>query len=68
MKEHLDSYNYFVNVGIKKIVRVNSEIRSLIEPEVYLRYLFRLSIPSSALVMFSFIVTHCFLGVSISQV
>ncbi|KAJ8421826.1 hypothetical protein Cgig2_031344 [Carnegiea gigantea] len=38
VKEHLDSYNYFVNVGMKKIVRVNSEIRSLIDPEIYLRF------------------------------
>lgn len=38
VKEHLDSYNYFVNVGIKKIVRVNSEIRSFIDPEIYLRF------------------------------
>ncbi|KAL2895571.1 DNA-directed RNA polymerase III subunit 2, partial [Bienertia sinuspersici] len=39
VKEHIDSYNYFINTGMRKIVRVNSEIRSTVDPEVYLRFL-----------------------------
>lgn len=42
VKEHLDSYNYFIDTGIKKIVRVNNEIRSTIDREIYLKYLFQL--------------------------
>lgn len=42
VKEHLDSYNYFMNTGIKKIVRVNSEIRSSVDREIYLKYLSQL--------------------------
>ncbi|KMS99526.1 hypothetical protein BVRB_1g022970 isoform C [Beta vulgaris subsp. vulgaris] len=38
VKEHLDSYNYFMNTGIKKIVRVNSEIRSSVDREIYLKF------------------------------
>ncbi|KNA08854.1 hypothetical protein SOVF_158980, partial [Spinacia oleracea] len=40
VKEHLDSYNYFFNTGMKKMVRVNNEIRSSVdrvgEPSVVL--------------------------------
>ncbi|GJX54697.1 DNA-directed RNA polymerase III subunit 2, partial [Tanacetum coccineum] len=39
VKEHLDSFNYFVTTGIKKIVAANSTITSEINPtNVYLRY------------------------------
>ncbi|PWA50905.1 nuclear RNA polymerase C2 [Artemisia annua] len=39
VKEHLDSFNYFVTTGIKKIVAANSTINSGINPtNVYLRY------------------------------
>lgn len=38
VKQHLDSFNYFVNVGIKKIIRANDLVRSVVDPEVYLRY------------------------------
>ncbi|KAL9241333.1 hypothetical protein vseg_015456 [Gypsophila vaccaria] len=38
VKEHLDSYNYFVTTGIKKIVRVNNEIRSSAFPHIYLKF------------------------------
>ncbi|ESQ39616.1 hypothetical protein EUTSA_v10000748mg [Eutrema salsugineum] len=38
VKQHLDSFNYFVNVGIKKIVRANSLITSSLDPEIYLRF------------------------------
>ncbi|KAI3990044.1 hypothetical protein MKX01_013530 [Papaver californicum] len=37
VKQHLDSYNYFVNTEIKKIIRANSLIQS-IDPETYIRY------------------------------
>ncbi|KAI3834885.1 hypothetical protein MKW98_015998 [Papaver atlanticum] len=38
VKQHLDSYNYFVNTEIKKIIRANSLIQSSIDPETYIRY------------------------------
>ncbi|KAK9663844.1 hypothetical protein RND81_14G002200 [Saponaria officinalis] len=38
VKEHLDSFNYFVTTGIKKIVGVNKEIRSSAQPEMYLKF------------------------------
>lgn len=38
VKEHLDSYNYFIDTGIKKIVRVNNEIRSSVDREIYLKF------------------------------
>lgn len=38
VKEHLDSFNYFVTTGIKKIVAANNTIKSGINPtNVYLR-------------------------------
>ncbi|KAJ4832036.1 DNA-directed RNA polymerase III subunit 2 [Turnera subulata] len=39
VKQHLDSFNYFVNVGIKKIVAANDRIESAIDPSIYLRFL-----------------------------
>ncbi|BBG96639.1 nuclear RNA polymerase C2 [Prunus dulcis] len=38
VKQHLDSFNYFVNTGIKKIVRANDRIVSGVDPSIYLRY------------------------------
>ncbi|KAJ8774049.1 hypothetical protein K2173_009480 [Erythroxylum novogranatense] len=38
VKQHLDSFNYFVNVGIKKIVRANDRIVSTVDPSLYLRF------------------------------
>ncbi|KAK6779042.1 hypothetical protein RDI58_025760 [Solanum bulbocastanum] len=38
VKQHLDSFNYFVRTEIKKIVRANQEIRSTLDPNIYLRY------------------------------
>ncbi|KAI3843089.1 hypothetical protein MKX03_018344 [Papaver bracteatum] len=38
VKQHLDSYNYFVNIGIKKIVRANALIESANDPQISLRY------------------------------
>ncbi|XP_065631564.1 DNA-directed RNA polymerase III subunit 2, partial [Quercus suber] len=38
VKQHLDSFNYFVNIGIKKIVRANDRIESSLDPSVYVRF------------------------------
>ncbi|KAF3434232.1 hypothetical protein FNV43_RR25335 [Rhamnella rubrinervis] len=38
VKQHLDSFNYFVNTGIKKIVRANDRIVSTLDPDIYLRF------------------------------
>ncbi|KAI3920228.1 hypothetical protein MKX01_017885 [Papaver californicum] len=38
VKQHLDSYNYFVNIGIKKIVRASALVQSSIDLETYMRY------------------------------
>ncbi|KAJ4720430.1 DNA-directed RNA polymerase subunit beta [Melia azedarach] len=38
VKQHLDSFNYFVNVGIKKIIRANDRIVSGIDPNIFLRF------------------------------
>ncbi|XP_024024074.1 DNA-directed RNA polymerase III subunit 2 [Morus notabilis] len=38
VKQHLDSFNYFVNTEIKKIVRSNSRIVSSVDPSIYLRF------------------------------
>ncbi|KAG2301822.1 hypothetical protein Bca52824_030473 [Brassica carinata] len=38
VKQHLDSFNYFINVGIKKIVRANSLIKSTLDPSIYLKF------------------------------
>lgn len=42
MKQHLDSFNYFVNTGIRKIVRANDRIVSGIDPSIFLRLMFAL--------------------------
>lgn len=39
MKQHLDSYNYFVQTELKKVVAANSQVRSDVDPEFYLKYL-----------------------------
>lgn len=38
VKQHLDSFNYFVNIGIKKIVRANQRIESRVDKSIYLRF------------------------------
>ncbi|XP_075087031.1 DNA-directed RNA polymerase III subunit 2 [Nicotiana tabacum] len=38
VKQHLDSFNYFVKTEIKKIVQANKEIRSILDPNIYLKY------------------------------
>ncbi|KAK9477961.1 hypothetical protein V1514DRAFT_352795 [Lipomyces japonicus] len=39
VKQHLDSFNYFVNVDLKKIVKANEKVVSDVDPEFYLKYL-----------------------------
>ncbi|KAL8555575.1 hypothetical protein ACS0TY_003395 [Phlomoides rotata] len=38
VKQHLESFNYFVKTQIKKIVQANDLITSSIDPSIYLRY------------------------------
>ncbi|KAL7157927.1 hypothetical protein ABFS83_02G108700 [Erythranthe nasuta] len=38
VKQHLDSYNYFVRTHIKKIVQANDLIAATKDPSIYLRY------------------------------
>ncbi|XP_023756456.1 DNA-directed RNA polymerase III subunit 2-like [Lactuca sativa] len=38
VKEHLDSFNYFVNTEIKKIVRANDLVKTKVTDKVFLRY------------------------------
>ncbi|XP_061988708.1 DNA-directed RNA polymerase III subunit 2-like [Rosa rugosa] len=39
VREHLDSFNYFVNTGIKRIVRANDRIVSAVDPRIYIKFL-----------------------------
>lgn len=39
VKQHIDSFNYFVNEDIKKIVKSNSKVLSDADPLFYLKYL-----------------------------
>ncbi|CUM62894.1 uncharacterized protein PRCAT00000453001 [Priceomyces carsonii] len=39
VKQHLDSFNYFVDVDLKKIVKANELVLSDVDPEFYLKYL-----------------------------
>ncbi|KAK1388649.1 hypothetical protein POM88_016827 [Heracleum sosnowskyi] len=38
VKQHLDSFNYFVRTGMKNIMHANKEIRYTVDKNVYLRY------------------------------
>lgn len=38
IKQHLDSYNYFVDVDLKKIVNANQKVDSDVDPSFYLKY------------------------------
>ncbi|CAN6247572.1 unnamed protein product [Urochloa humidicola] len=38
VKEHIDSFNYFIIRGIKKIVEANNRIEARNDPNIYLRY------------------------------
>lgn len=39
VKQHIDSFNYFVETDIKKIIKANQIILSDIDPDFYLKYL-----------------------------
>ena len=39
VKQHVDSYNYFINIDIKKIVKANEKLLSHADPTFYLKYL-----------------------------
>lgn len=38
VKQHIDSFNYFVDVDIKNIIRANQRVTSDIDPRFFLRY------------------------------
>jgi len=38
VKQHIDSFNYFVDVDLKKIVKANNKITSDINPKFWLKY------------------------------
>lgn len=38
MKQHIDSFNYFVDVDIKNIVKANNKITSDVDPRFWLKY------------------------------
>lgn len=39
VKQHVDSYNYFINIEIKKIVQANEKVVSHADQTFYLKYL-----------------------------
>ncbi|ODV68522.1 DNA-directed RNA polymerase III [Hyphopichia burtonii NRRL Y-1933] len=39
VKQHLDSFNYFVDVDLKKIIKANELVLSDVDPEFYVKYL-----------------------------
>lgn len=39
VKQHIDSFNYFINVDIKNIVSANERVLSDVDPMFYLKYL-----------------------------
>lgn len=38
VKQHLDSFNYFVDIDLKKIIKANEMVLSDVDPEFYLKY------------------------------
>jgi len=38
VKQHIDSFNYFVDVDLKKIVKANERVTSDVDPHFYLKY------------------------------
>lgn len=39
MKQHIDSFNYFVDVDIKNIVKANNKVTSDVDPRFWLKYI-----------------------------
>ena len=55
VKQHLDSFNYFVDTDLRKILKANELVLSDVDPEFYLKYLdIRVGHKSSALSSASF--------------
>ncbi|XP_015694372.2 DNA-directed RNA polymerase III subunit 2 [Oryza brachyantha] len=47
VKEHIDSFNYFITKGIKNIVKANNRIEARNNPSIFLRYVnVRVGVPS----------------------
>src|ERR1700722_11179129 len=38
VKQHIDSFNYFVDVDLKNIVKANSKVTSDVDPRFWLKY------------------------------
>ncbi|KAI8391025.1 DNA-directed RNA polymerase III subunit RPC2 [Radiomyces spectabilis] len=38
VKQHIDSFNYFINVDLRKIVKANEKVTSDVDPHFYLKY------------------------------
>ncbi|KAI8967422.1 DNA-directed RNA polymerase III subunit RPC2 [Mycotypha africana] len=38
VKQHIDSFNYFVDVDLKKIIKANEKVTSDVDPHFYLKY------------------------------
>ncbi|KAI8382946.1 DNA-directed RNA polymerase III subunit RPC2 [Blakeslea trispora] len=38
VKQHIDSFNYFVNVDLKNIIKANEKVTSDVDPHFYLKY------------------------------
>ncbi|PIK44762.1 putative DNA-directed RNA polymerase III subunit RPC2-like, partial [Apostichopus japonicus] len=39
VRQHIDSFNYFINVEIKKIMKANERVTSDADPNFYLKYM-----------------------------
>ncbi|KAF8981110.1 DNA-directed RNA polymerase III core subunit ret1 [Haplosporangium bisporale] len=38
VKQHIDSFNYFINVDLEKIIRANERVKSDVDPHFFLKY------------------------------
>eukprot|EP01117_Protostelium_nocturnum_P001009 TRINITY_DN1132_c0_g1_i1.p1 TRINITY_DN1132_c0_g1~~TRINITY_DN1132_c0_g1_i1.p1 ORF type:complete len:1143 (-),score=194.84 TRINITY_DN1132_c0_g1_i1:102-3530(-) len=38
VKQHIDSFNYFINIEIKKLMKANEKVTSEVDPNFYLKY------------------------------
>ncbi|KAG1084293.1 hypothetical protein G6F42_021850 [Rhizopus arrhizus] len=38
VKQHIDSFNYFINVDLGKIIKANEKVTSDVDPHFYLKY------------------------------
>lgn len=42
VKQHVDSFNYFVDIELKKILKANEYVLSDVDPSFFLKYIFSL--------------------------